>query len=104
MAYLSLRLDSSVPAMANAKLDNGDALSALEESQLVHQEYVNFTSFEHSYYQYRKGALESEEWSRHENIVRLQIESSRHAQLMWERKRHTFTRPFQELVDNFLSN
>ena len=102
MAYLSLRLDSSVLAMANAKLDNGEALSALEESQLVHQEYVNFISFEHSYYQYRKGALESEEWSRHENIVRLQIENSRHAQLMWEHKRHTFTRPFQELVDNFL--
>jgi hypothetical protein len=36
MEYLSLRLDSSVLATANAKLDNGEALSPLEESQFVH--------------------------------------------------------------------
>ena len=104
MAYLSLRLDSSVLARANAKLDNGEALSPLEESQVVHQEYVNFISFEHSFYQYRKGVLESEEWLRHENIVRLQIENSKHAQIMWARKRHTFTTGFQQLVDSFVSD
>ena len=82
MEYLSLRLDSSVLATATAKLDNGEALSPLEESQLIHQEYVNFISFEHSYYQYKKGIVEVDEWLRHENIVRLQIERSRHAQKM----------------------
>jgi hypothetical protein len=65
---------------------------------------VNFISFEHSFYQYRKGALESEEWSRHENIVSLQIERSSQAQEMWKRKRHTFTIPFQDLVDSFISD
>ncbi len=104
MAYLSLRLDSSVLAVANAKQLNGEALSPLEESQLVHQEYVNFISFEHSFYQYRKGALEPEEWLRHENIVQLQIENSVHAQTMWARQRHTFTKPFQELVESFISD
>lgn len=104
MAYLSLRLDSSVLARANAKIDNGEALTPLEESQFVHQEYVNFVSFEHSFYQYRKGALEFEEWSRHENIARFRIESSEHARTMWTRKRHTFTAQFQELVDSFASD
>ena len=102
MAYLSLRLDSSVLATANAKLDNGEALSPLEDSQLVHQEYVNFVSFEHSYYQYRKGVLEPQEWSRHRNIVRLQIEDSPHAQKMWALQKHTFNPEFQELVDSFV--
>lgn len=101
MAYLSLRLDSSVLAEAHTKKDNGEALSPLEDAQLVHQEYVNFVSFEHSYYQYRKGALEAEEWSRHKNIVRLQIEDNSQAREMWRQKRHTFTRPFQELVDSY---
>ena len=104
MEYLSLRLDSSVLARAQAKLENGEALSPLEESQLVHQEYVNFVSFEHSFYQYRKGVLEAAEWLRHENIVRLQIEGSRYALIMWTRKRHTFTPQFQELVDSFVSD
>jgi len=101
MEYLSLRLDSSVLAHAHAKLENDEVLSPLEESQLVHQEYVNFILFEHSFYQYKKGALEPEEWRRHENIVRLQIEGSRHAQVMWARHHHTFTPEFQRLVDSF---
>ena len=104
MAYLSLRLDSAVLARANAKLDNGETLSPLEVSQVVHMEYVNFVSFEHSFYQFRKGALEAEEWSRHENIARFRIESSEHARTMWARKRHTFTPPFRELVDSFASD
>jgi hypothetical protein len=103
MQYLSLRLDSSVLASATAKLDNGEALSPLEASQLIHQEYVNFISFEHSFYQFRKGVLEVEEWMRHENIVRLQVKSSEHAQTMWSRKRHTFTPEFRELVDGLVS-
>jgi hypothetical protein len=104
MAYLSLRLDSAVLARANAKIDNGETLSPLEVSQLVHQEYVNFLSFEHSFYKFRKGALEAEEWSRHENIARFRIESSEHARAMWARKRHTFTPPFREVVDSFASD
>ena len=101
MEYLSLRLDSSVLARAHAKIENGEVLSPLEEPQLVHQEYVNFVSFEHSFYQYKKGVLEPEEWLRHENLVRLQIEDSRYAQIMWARGHHTFTPEFQELVDSF---
>jgi hypothetical protein len=93
-----------VLARANAKIDNGETLSPLEVSQLVHQEYVNFVSFEHSFYQFRKGALEAEEWSRHENIARFRIESSEHARAMWARKRHTFTPPFREVVDSFASD
>ena len=101
MEYLSLRLDSSVLARAHAKHENGEVLSPLEESQRVHEEYVNFIAFEHSFYQYKKGGLEPEEWLRHENIVRLQIEGSRHAQIMWARYQHEFTPEFQRLVDSF---
>ena len=101
MQFLSLRLDSSVLAGAHAKLENGVELSPLEESQLVHQEYVNFISFEHSYYQYRKGILEPEEWLRHRKIVRLQIEYFPYSRTMWARNRDTFTSEFQELVDGF---
>ncbi len=102
LEFLSLRIDSSVLARAHAKLENGEELSSLEESQLVHQEYVNFISFEHSFYQYQKGVLEPKEWSRHKNIVRLQIEGFPYSQIMWARKQHTFTPEFQVLVDSFV--
>ena len=101
MTYLSLRLDTSLLARAQAKVDSGEELSALEISQVAHQEYVNFIAFEHSYYQFRKGALEPGEWKRHENIVRIQITESPYAQLMWERKERTFTPEFRQLVNSF---
>ncbi len=104
LEFLSLRIDSSVLARAHAKLENGEELSSLEESQLVHQEYVNFVSFEHSFYQYRKGVLEPDEWLRHRNIVQSQIEGFPYSQIMWERKYHTFGPEFQVLVDSFVSD
>ncbi len=104
LEFLSLRIDSSVLARAHAKLENGEELSSLEESQLVHQEYVNFISFEHSFYQYQKGVLEPKEWARHKNIVQLQIEGFPYSQIMWARKQHTFTPEFQVLVDSFVSD
>lgn len=102
--FLSLRIDSSVLARAHAKFESGEGLSTLEESQLVHQEYVNFVSFEHSYYQYRKGVLEEKEWLRHRNIIRLQIEEFPYSRIMWERSSNTFGPEFQELVNSFISN
>jgi hypothetical protein len=41
--FLSLYVDPAVLAVANAKAQNGETLSTLEESQLVAAEYVNFT-------------------------------------------------------------
>lgn len=104
MEFLSLRIDSSVLARAYAKLENGEELSLLEKSQLGHQEYVNFISFEHSLYQYRKGVLEPKEWLPHWNIVQSQIEDFLYTRTMWESKRNTFTPEFQELVDSFAAD
>ena len=89
---------------AHAKLENGEELSSLEESQLVHQEYVNFISFEHSFYQYQKGVLEPDEWLRHRKIVRLQIQGFPYSRTMWVRNRNTFTPKFQELVNSFITD
>jgi len=102
--FLSLRIDSSVLAEAHAKLESGQELSQLEVSQLVHQEYVNFISFENSYYQYRKGVLEEQEWLRHQNIVRLQIEQFPYSQMMWRRSRTTFGPEFRKLVDGYITD
>lgn len=101
--FLALRLDSSVLAVASAKRQNNEGLSPLEESQLLQMEYINFVAFEHSYRQYQKGLLGSDDWLRHENIARVQIERSQYAQAMWLRKRDTFTPEFRALVDSFVA-
>ena len=101
LEFLSMRMDPSVLAQAHAKLENDKSLSSLEISQLVHQEYINFIAFEHSFYQYRKGVLEPNEWLRHEKIVAGLIQRYSFAQIMWADKRDTFTPEFQQLVDGF---
>lgn len=83
--FLSLRIDSSVVAIATTKKRNGEQLSAHEDEQLISLQSVNFRVFEHSYYQYQKGILEPEEWQRHENIAQRNLLTNEHAQKMWER-------------------
>jgi len=104
MQFLSLRLDSSLLARAHAKLSKGEELSFLEESQLIQEDYVNFVSFEHTFRQYQKGVITRDEWLRHENIVRLQIQGYEYSKLMWQYHHETFTLEFQELVNSFLSD
>ena len=101
--FLSLSIDSSVLAKAMAKAQRGEELSALEESQLVHLELVNFVSFEHSFYQYRKGLLEEPEWLRHRNLIEIGMKHWPHSRTMWERSRGVFTPEFQQLVDSLVS-
>jgi len=101
--FLSLSVDSSVLAKAMAKAQSGEELSALEESQLVRQEFINFVSFEHSFYQYRKGLLEEPEWFRHRNIIEDQIKHWPPSRTMWELRRNAFTPEFEQLVDNLAS-
>ena len=104
MQFLSLRLDSSLLARAHAKRLKGEELSFLEESQLIQEDYVNFVSFEHTFRQYQKGVITQDEWLRHENIVRMQIQGYEYSKLMWQYKHKTFTPEFQELVNSFLSD
>jgi hypothetical protein len=99
VAYLSLRLDSSVLAQALSKWEQDEDLTTLEASQLMQQEVLNFMIFEHSYYQFQKGNLEADEWARHENIIRVQLREYRYASEMWDRFSQLFTPEFFEIVD-----
>ena len=97
--FLSLRLDSSVIAQAMSKMQNGESLSQLEESQLIAQQYVNFMIFEHTFYQFTEGVLDDNDWARHENIARLNIQNNEYAQSMWEQSHDTFTPEFREVIE-----
>ena len=104
MQFLSLRLDSSLLARAHAKRLKGEELSFLEESQLIQEDYVNFVSFEHTFRQYQKGVITQDDWLRHENIVRMQIQGYEYSKLMWQNHHKTFTPEFQEHVNSILSD
>ena len=101
--FLSLKIDSSVLAVANAKRLAGEELSFLEDTQLIAEQYINFVNFEHTFRQYQSGVISSDEWQRHENIVRKVIQGSPYSQRMWGYYRETFVPDFQVLVDGYLS-
>ena len=103
MDFLSLSIDSSVLARANAKRRHGEELSPLEVNQLEREQYINFIGFAHSYYQYQQGFLDSDAWMRRKNLIQYVINSSAYSQLMWERKGQQFEPEFQELVNSLMS-
>lgn len=102
--FLSLRIDSSVLAAAHAKRRAGEELSNLEDAQLIHEQYINFGGFDHTFRQYQAGVISEDEWRRHENIVQLQIQHSEYSRRMWQSSRDTFTPGFQEVVDGFIAD
>ncbi len=104
LAFLSLRIDSSVLARANTKRRNGEELSPLEVDQLLQEQYINFVSFDYSYTEFRRGAQDLDGWLRHRNIIQSVIDRNSFAKDMWERKQQDFTPEFQELVNSFLSD
>jgi len=83
MAFFATALDPSIVAQARAKIEEGEALTPLEHSQLVYREHMNFRIFENAHYQFRKGALEASEWERYRRIVHRLICEYEPAQTMW---------------------
>ena len=83
MAFLATALDPSVVAQARAKIEEGEALTPLEHSQLVNRQHMNFRIFENAHYQFQKGALEASEWERYRRIVQRLICEYEPAQTMW---------------------
>ncbi len=104
LAYLSLRIDSSVLARASTKQSSDDELSPLEKDQLIREQFINFASVDYSYAEFRRGAQGLDEWLRHRNIIQRSIENNKYSKLMWERKQHAFSPELQKLVDSFLSD
>jgi hypothetical protein len=82
--YLCSALDSAVLAQAVSKLENGEALSSLERSQLVGRQHVNFRVFETAYSQFRKGVLDQSEWERYRRIIRFLMRGDEPAREMWK--------------------
>jgi len=98
-AYLCSSLDGVVLAVAVAKLENDDDLSALEVSQLIARQHVNFWVFESAYSQYSRGVLTESEWERYRKIIAFLMERDRPAQQMWMGLKEVFSTDFVAEVD-----
>ena len=102
MTFFETALDQSVIAMAEAKRQEGAALSGLEQSQLETREHMNFRIFEHAFYQFRKGTLEEDEWDRYARIIRNKcIDVS--ALSMWNGNKEIFQPDFRKFVDDAIA-
>lgn len=99
LTYLATALDSSVVARAIVKVEAGQKLTALEKSQLINRQHMNFRVFENAYYQLQKGTLETSEWTRYRQIIQRLICDWEPAQAMWSQFRTGFVPEFQEIVD-----
>ena len=98
-AYLCSALDSAVLAQAVSKLENGEALSPVEHSQLVGRQHVNFRVFETAYSQFRKGVLDRGEWERYQRIIGYLMQDDEPTREMWSRLGEVFDPGFVAEVE-----
>lgn len=89
-AYLCSSLDASVLAVAVAKLESGEELSALELSQLIGRQHVNFRVFESAFSQHQRGVLDESEWERYRRIIGFLMRADGPARQMWNGMRELF--------------
>jgi hypothetical protein len=92
-------LDPAVVARAQAKREQGEDLSDLEMSQLMHRQHLNFRIFETAHSQYLRGALDESEWHRYEEIIEIQLSDNEYARQMWRVYRVGFREDFRLSVD-----
>lgn len=98
-AYLHSSLDPSVLAIAVSKLERGEELSALERSQLIARQHLNFRVFETAFSQYRKGVLDEREWGRYRRIIEFLMHGDDPARDMWAGLRDVFDPDFVAEVE-----
>ena len=99
LTYFQTGLDSAVIARAMSKYRNGEDLTDLEIAQLEERQHLNFRVFEHAFSLRRSDALDSLEWKRYENVIRLKICGNRFAQSMWSRGKKGFDNEFMGYVE-----
>jgi len=85
LRFYEAAMDTSVIARALDKSERGEQLSDLERSQLRRRQGLNFRIFEHAFFLYRNGALDTREWERYRTIVNGNICGNEIAQQMWAR-------------------
>jgi hypothetical protein len=104
VTYLMSNLDNSILAIANYKKHSDIELSDLEMSQLTNQQHVNFRVFENAFYQFEQKLLDSETWTRYRYIITILLKNDITAKRMWLGKKMTFTKTFQNEVNQILND
>lgn len=99
-AYLCSALDSSILAVAAAKLESGEDLSPLELSQLVGRQHVNFRVFESAFSQHQRGVLDEGEWERYRRIIAFLMRADEPTRQMWTGMRELFHPDFITEVES----
>ena len=98
-AFLCSALDPGVLAIAVSKLESGEDLSALERSQLIGRQHVNFRVFETAFSQFRKGVLDENEWERYRKIIAFLMDGDEPTREMWIGLRDVFDPDFISEVE-----
>ena len=100
IAFFQAGLDNQVTARAIQKQADGEALSALERSQLARLQYLNFRGFENAFLQYQGGYYPSAEWERYRSIIKRVLASDSIARTEVDRMRGWgFTSDFERELD-----
>ena len=104
LRFYEAAMDTAVIARALDKSERGEMLSDLERSQLSRSQGLNFRIFEHAFFLYKNGALDTREWERYQRIIHHNICRNENAQEMWAQAGSTWDPEFRQVVEVERSN
>ena len=98
MAIYRVQMDEEIIPLALYKNDHNLPLDDYEEYNLNLYNTFNFRDFDNSYYQYRIGLFEQNDWLAYRRIIKSLLRDSTVIK-MWDKGNHAFSKEFKLEVE-----
>ena len=95
MDVYEMRMDKEAIIRAHYKMDNNLPLDEYEQYMIIQFQTFNFRDFDNSYYQYRIGLFDENNWQAYRRIIKNLIED-KYVKIMLETNISDFSKEFQD--------
>jgi hypothetical protein len=100
--YLLAYLDPVTLSNAHLKMRKGEALTEIEEHQMLTHQQLNFRGMESYYIQYKLGFLDEVTWARRAKFIGVLFNFNPYIGKMWEVMKDSFDEDFEREVELIL--
>ena len=103
MDVYEMRLDKEAITRAHYKIDNDLHLDDYEEYMIIQFQTFNFRDFDNSFYQYRVGLFDENNWQAYRRIIKKLLED-KYVRLMLENSFSDFSTEFQNELKSIMED
>mgnify|MGYP000999625649 CR=1 FL=1 len=103
MDVYEMRMDKEVITRAFYKIDNNLPLDEYEEYMIILFQTFNFRDFDNSFYQYRIGLFDENNWQAYRRIIKKLLED-KYVKIMLQNNNSDFSAEFQDELKSIMED